>query len=101
MGQLACGADVDRGLAQTTISWREQSGDRIVYWGGLGHTVSALARTFPRCRDRPQRRQLPARAVQLPVRVDRSALSSWFTAVTAEGPPGNYIEAVLGAVGLK
>src|SRR5437870_5427451 len=44
MGQLAGSEDVERRVAQITIAWHEQTGDRIVYWGGLAHTVNSLAR---------------------------------------------------------
>src|SRR5438093_2109817 len=44
MGQLAGSEDVERRVAQITIAWHEQTGDRIVYWGGLAHTLSSVAR---------------------------------------------------------
>src|SRR5436309_8432784 len=34
MGQLPGSEDVERRTAQITIAWHEQTGDRIVYWGG-------------------------------------------------------------------
>src|SRR5438093_12241507 len=43
--QLAGSEDVERRIAQITIAWHEQTGDRIVYWGGLAHTLNSLART--------------------------------------------------------
>ncbi|MCP2236968.1 erythromycin esterase [Prauserella halophila] len=30
---------IERHLAESVIEWHERTGDRIVYWGGLAHTV--------------------------------------------------------------
>ena len=38
-GQLAGSEDVEQRVAQITITRHEQTGDRIVYWGGLAHTL--------------------------------------------------------------
>lgn len=38
-------ADIERGLAENTIRWRERTGHKIVYWGGLAHLVNGAART--------------------------------------------------------
>src|SRR5438094_6163603 len=43
MRQLAGGEDIERRAADITIAWHEQSGHRIVYWGGLAHTANGLA----------------------------------------------------------
>ncbi|MEV4165494.1 erythromycin esterase family protein [Nonomuraea dietziae] len=32
---------MERSLAEHTIQWHEHTGDRIVYWGGIAHTVAA------------------------------------------------------------
>ncbi|MCI2424149.1 erythromycin esterase family protein [Saccharopolyspora sp. K220] len=39
-------ADIERGLATNTIRWHERTGHKIVYWGGLAHTVNGAARTI-------------------------------------------------------
>ena len=38
MGQLAGTEDVEHRVGQTMIGWHQQTGHRIVYWGGLAHT---------------------------------------------------------------
>ncbi|MGP4021284.1 erythromycin esterase family protein [Saccharopolyspora sp. 5N708] len=39
-------ADIERGLAENTIRWQERTGHKIVYWGGLAHTVNGAARSI-------------------------------------------------------
>lgn len=51
--------EVERRLASNTISWHENTGHKIVYWGGMGH----IARGDPRT----------ASAPPLPLMVDRNA----------------------------
>src|SRR5437867_3613722 len=43
MGQLASREDIERRVADTAIAWHEQTGHRIVYWGGLAHTANGVA----------------------------------------------------------
>ncbi|MGP3953609.1 erythromycin esterase family protein [Streptomyces sp. 7N604] len=38
-------ADIERGLAEETIWWRERTADKIVYWGGLAHAANGNPRT--------------------------------------------------------
>ncbi|MFD0444038.1 MULTISPECIES: erythromycin esterase family protein [Streptomyces violaceusniger group] len=38
-------ARIELGLAEDTIRWHENTADRIVYWGGLAHTVNGTPRT--------------------------------------------------------
>ncbi|MFF4699632.1 erythromycin esterase family protein [Streptomyces chattanoogensis] len=35
----------ERAMAQDVIRWHERTRDKVIYWGGLGHTVSGSART--------------------------------------------------------
>jgi len=104
MGQLARGEDVDRRAAQTTISWQEQSGNRIVYWGGLGHTVGGLARTVSsfsgavtgRNAGSYLRERFGSGYVSIGLTFHHGSLPA-----PVEEPPGDYVEAVLGVVGLE
>lgn len=36
---------IERRLAEDTIWWHEHTGDKIVYWGGIGHTANGAPRT--------------------------------------------------------
>ncbi|EWM11178.1 erythromycin esterase family protein [Kutzneria sp. 744] len=38
-------ADIERLLAENVIRWHEQTGHKIVYWGGIGHTANSRTRT--------------------------------------------------------
>ncbi|MGW7551614.1 erythromycin esterase family protein [Streptomyces rimosus] len=38
-------ADIERVLAEDTIRWQQHTGDKVVYWGGLAHTVKGDPRT--------------------------------------------------------
>lgn len=38
-------AGLQRNLAESVIRWHEDSGDRIVYWGGLAHTANGGSET--------------------------------------------------------
>ncbi|WP_262704085.1 MULTISPECIES: erythromycin esterase family protein [Streptomyces] len=38
-------ARIELGLAEDTIRWHEHTADKIVYWGGLAHTVNGTPRT--------------------------------------------------------
>lgn len=38
-------AGIERGLAENTIRWEAESGDRIVHWGGIAHTAVGRSRT--------------------------------------------------------
>ncbi|GAA4184035.1 hypothetical protein GCM10022252_12290 [Streptosporangium oxazolinicum] len=37
---------IERRLAEDTIRWHEHTGDKIVYWGGIAHTVNGAPRTI-------------------------------------------------------
>ncbi|WP_405678173.1 erythromycin esterase family protein [Streptomyces sp. NBC_01511] len=37
-------AGIEQGLAESTIRWQEETGDKIVYWGGLAHTAVSSSR---------------------------------------------------------
>jgi erythromycin esterase len=104
MGQLVGSEDVERRLAQITIAWHEQTGDRIVYWGGLAHTVNRVARSvsFPSDAATGQnagsylRERLGSGYVSIGLTFHHGSLPS-----PVEEPPADYVEAVLGAVGLE
>ena len=104
MAQLAGSEDVERRVAQITIAWHEQTGDRIVYWGGLAHTVNGVARTdsFPSDAATGQnagsylRERLGPGYVSIGLTFHHGSLPS-----PVGEPPADYVEAVLGAVGLE
>jgi erythromycin esterase len=92
--QLASREDIERYVADITIAWREQTGHRIVYWGGLAHTANGLA-TGSNAGSHLRQRfgtgyvsiALTFHHGSLPLRMDV--------------PPADYVEAVLGAVDLE
>jgi erythromycin esterase len=43
--QLEGLAGIELGLAEDTIRWHEHTADKILYWGGLAHTVNGTPRT--------------------------------------------------------
>ena len=103
-GQLASSEDVERRVAQITIAWHEQTGDRIVYWGGLAHTLNSVARptwlrsgtTTGRNAGGYLRKRFGSGYVSIGLTFHHGSLPS-----PVEEPPADYVEAVLGAVGLE
>ena len=103
-GQIAGSKDVERRAAQISIAWHEQTGDRIVYWGGLAHTVNSVARTVSFRSDAATgqnagtylRERFGSGYVSIGLTFHHGSLPS----PVAE-PPADYVEAVLGAVGLE
>jgi len=103
-GQLAGSEDVERRVAQITIAWHEQTGDRIVYWGGLAHTLSSVARPVwllsgaatGRNAGGYLRKRFGSGYVSIGLTFHHGSLPS-----PVEEPPADYVEAVLGAVGLE
>ena len=91
-------------MAQITIAWHEQTGHRIVYWGGLAHTVNRVPRTvsFPsgavtgRNAGSHLRERFGSGYVSIGLTFHHGSLPS-----PVEEPPADYVEAVLGAVGLE
>jgi len=104
VAQLAGSEDIERRVAQITIAWHEQTGDRIIYWGGLAHTVKSAARTvsFPSDAATGQnaggymRERFGSGYVSIGLTFHHGSLPS-----PVQGPPPDYVEAVLGAVGLE
>jgi len=91
--QLAGAEDNERRLADTVVAWHEQTGQRIVYWGGLAHTANGLA-TGSNAGSH-LRAQFGSGYVSIALTFsDASSLG-------VEGPPPDYIEALLGAVDLE
>ena len=94
MGQLASVEDIERRLAETTIAWHEQTGHRIVYWGGLAHTASGVltggnAGSHLRAR-------FGSGYVSIALTFHHGSLPS-----RMDVPPADYLEAALGAVDLE
>jgi len=103
-GQLASSEDVERRVAQITIAWHETTGDRIVYWGGLAHTLNSVGRPVwlpsgagtGRNAGGYLRERFGSRYVSIGLTFHHGSLPS-----PVEEPPVDYVEAVLGAVGLE
>lgn len=93
MSQLASGENVKRRLADTTIAWREQTGHRIVYWGGLAHTTNGWA--IGRNAGSYLRERFASGYVSIALTFHHGLLP-----LHVDDPPADYIEAVLGAVDL-
>ena len=94
MRQLVGGEDIERRIAGTTIAWHEQTGHRIVYWGGLAHTANGLA--TGRNAGSHLRERFGSEYVSIALTFHHGLLPS-----QVDDPPADYIEAVLGAVDLE
>jgi len=94
MGQLAGGEDVERRLADTVLAWHEQSGQRIVYWGGLAHSVRGLA--TGKTAGSHLLARFGAGYVSIALTFHHGSLPS-----PVDVPPPDHVEAVLGAVGFE
>jgi erythromycin esterase len=88
------GEDIEQHLADTTIAWHEQTGHRIVYWGGLAHTANGVA-TGKNAGSHLRQRFGPG-YVSIALTFHHGSLPS-----LVDDPPADYIEAVLGAVDLE
>jgi erythromycin esterase len=97
-GQLAGSEDVERRVAQITIAWHEQTGHRIVCWGGLEHTVVARTVSWATGQNAGGylREEFGSGYVSIGLTFHHGSLPS-----TVEEPPADHVEAVLGAVGLE
>ena len=102
--QLAGSEDVERRVAQITIAWHEQTGNRIVYWGGLAHTLNSVARPVwlpsgvatGRNAGGYLRERFGSGYVSIGLTFHHGSMP-----FPVEEPPTDYVEAVLGAVGLE
>jgi erythromycin esterase len=94
MRQPARSEDIERYTADTTIAWQEQSGHRIVYWGGLAHTAVGLA--TGRNAGSHLRARFGSGYVSIALTFHHGSLAS-----RMDGPPADYVEAMLGAVALE
>ena len=94
MRQLVGGEDIERRLADTTIAWHEQTGHRIVYWGGLAHTANGVANG--RNAGSHLRERFGSGYVSIALTFHHGSLPS-----IVDDPPADYVEAVLGAVDLE
>src|SRR5262245_59129599 len=92
--RLASGEDPEQALADAAIAWRERTGHRIVYWGGLAHTANGLA-TGRNGGGHLQERLGPG-YVSIALTFHHGSLPS-----PVDVPPADYLEAVLGAVDLE
>lgn len=92
--QLVVGEDIEQRIAGTTIAWHEQTGHRIVYWGGLAHTANGLA--TGRNAGSYLRERFGSGYVSIALTFHHGLLP-----LRVDEPPTDYIEAVLGAVDLE
>src|SRR5439155_26733085 len=91
MRQVASGEDIERRLADAIIAWHEQTGHRIVYWGGLAHTANGGA--TGRNAGSHLRARFGSEYVSIALTFHHGLLPS-----RVDVPPADYVEAVLGAV---
>jgi erythromycin esterase len=92
--RLASGEDIERGLADAIIAWRERTGHRIVYWGGLAHTANG--RATGRNTGSHLRARFGSSYVSIALTFHHGSLPS-----EVDVPPADYVEAVLGTVDLE
>jgi erythromycin esterase len=88
-------------VAQITIRWHQQTGHRIVYWGGLAHTLNGVGRTVSwtatgRNAGNYLRERFGSGYVSIGLTFHHGSLPA-----PVQEPPADYVEAVLGAVGLE
>ena len=88
------GEDIEQRLADTTIAWHEQTGHRIVYWGGLAHTANGGA--TGKNAGSLLRQRFGSGYVSIALTFHHGSLPS-----LVDDPPADYIETVLGAVDLE
>jgi erythromycin esterase len=94
MRQLAGGEDIERRAADITITWHEQTGHRIVYWGGLAHTGLGMA--MGKNAGSHLRERFGSGYVSIALTFHHGSIPS-----VLEHPPDDYVEAALGAVDLE
>ena len=92
--QLADGEGIERRLADATIGWHEQTGHKIVYWGGLAHTANGL--TTGRNAGSHLRQRFGSDYVSIALTFHHGSLPS-----PVDDLPTDYIEAVFGSVDLE
>jgi erythromycin esterase len=88
------GEDIEQRMADTTIAWHEQTGHRIVYWGGLAHTANGVA--TGKNAGSHLRQRFGSGYVSIALTFHHGSLPS-----LVDDPPADYMEAVLGAVDLE
>lgn len=94
--------DADRHLAENAIWWHRATGDKVVYWGGLGHTANARTRIFsPPAAPSPEpnagshlRDHFGSGYVSVGLTFDHGNALYEFPS-----PPNRFADAVLGTVG--
>ncbi|GAB3482122.1 erythromycin esterase family protein [Amycolatopsis cihanbeyliensis] len=88
--------EIERGLAENTLAWQRRTGDKIVYWGGIAHTLT---------RDSP-----PVERVNMGTRL-RAEYGCRYVSIgltfhhgtgaqPVPPPPPDHAEAALGAAGI-
>ncbi|MEU4966643.1 erythromycin esterase family protein [Streptomyces smyrnaeus] len=97
-------AEIERELADTTVRWHAESGDRIVYWGGTAHTAVGRPRTVspaPAGSDSTHpnaggylREHFGAGFVSVGLTFHHGGIP-----VTVPTPPAEFAESVLGTAG--
>jgi erythromycin esterase len=99
--QLAGGESIERRVADLTIAWHEQTGHRIVYWGGLAHTANGLATGSNAGSHLRQRFGSGYVSIALTFHHGSLPALGSLPLLVADHPPADYVEAVLGAVDLE
>lgn len=102
--------EVEQHLADNSIWWHEQTGHRIVYWGGFPHTAVARARrvSFPpsppvthRNAGSYLRDHFGKAYVSIGLTFDHGSVRPGPVPVAVPAPAENFADAVLGGTGLN
>jgi erythromycin esterase len=89
--RLASGDDFEQAGADAIVAWRERTGHRTVYWGGLAHTANGLA--SGKNAGSHLRARFDSGYVSVAMTFHHGSLPS-----PVDVPPDDYVEAVFGAV---
>jgi erythromycin esterase len=94
LSQYPGSGDIESYVANSTIAWHEQTGHRIVYWGGLAHTAAGSASGSNA--GSHLRSRLASEYVSIALTFHHGLLHE-----PMDIPPAEYVESVLGAVDLE
>lgn len=99
--------DAEREMADNTVRWQRHTGDGIVYWGGMAHTVDGDPRTISAPPSSPQtqrsagsylREHFGRKYVSVGLTFQRGSLNSYHGSepYSVPEPPPDFADAVLG-----
>ncbi|HET6707091.1 erythromycin esterase family protein [Amycolatopsis sp.] len=86
--------DIERLLAENAIRWHEHTGHKIVYWGGVAHTVNGTTPAVHRSAGSYLREHFGSRYRSVGLTFHHGA-----TSYPVPVPPADFAEATLGSAG--